>query len=407
MHIGIAGPVATDDVADLVDGDCSLLPCGYGGAPVLATLIDGLLRRGHRVSAFTLSTDLPLRRGAGVVAAGPRFELHYLPMRPKAWPFNGWRPGRIIDLYSFERRELRDAIRKVGPDVIHAHWAYEFAWASLCSGLPHVVTCHDSPFLVARYYSGSGFKLAGYRWLRAAMAYQVLRRASDVTTVSPYTEAQIRPLCRTQISVVPNPIGDGVLALQPQRRQGTPRILLVCNGWDRLKNAKSALKSFSVVATSFPEVEFSLVGSGFGPGEQAERWWRAEGLQANVNFLGRCLYGEVLRHMSEHNILVHPSLEESFGATVAEAMAAGMAVVAGARSGAVPWVVGSAGLLVDVSDHLKIAEAIMFLLDNPQMCAELGSRGKASVTARFSVDGVAAQYEDRYLRAIANGGMAV
>jgi YD repeat-containing protein len=50
------------------------------------------------------------------------------------------------------------------------------------------------------------------------------------------------------------------------------------------------------------------------------------------------------------DILVHPSREESFGMTIAEAQLAGVVVIGGAHSGAVPWTLdyNRAGRLVDV-----------------------------------------------------------
>ena len=69
----------------------------------MVTLIDALLARGHRVTAITTSADLPLRVDATRWWRGDRFSLACCPMRPRAWPFNGALPGRIVDLYAFER----------------------------------------------------------------------------------------------------------------------------------------------------------------------------------------------------------------------------------------------------------------------------------------------------------------
>src|SRR5262249_1020103 len=141
------------------------------------------LARGHRVTGITLSGDMPLHHHE-VRAPGRDFELVLCPLRPRAWPFNGLRPGRIVDLYAFERAGLQRAIEAAAPQLVHAHWAYEFAWAALRSGLPHVVTCHDAPYVIARYQRT--LRHGAYRWLRAGMASHVLRRAHRVTTVSPY-----------------------------------------------------------------------------------------------------------------------------------------------------------------------------------------------------------------------------
>jgi glycosyltransferase involved in cell wall biosynthesis len=398
MHLAIAGPIATTDIAPLLDDGPQGLPRGHAGAPFLGTLIAELVRRGHQVSAFTLSGDLPLRDDAVRVARGPSLALHYVPMRPKAWPPNGRRPGRIVDLFRFERQALERELRAVRPDVVHAHWSYEYAWAALRTGLPHVVTCHDSPFAVARYFRG--LTLGGYRWLRAAMAWHVLRHAQRVTTVSPYMVGQIQPLARVPVGLVPNPIAESAFTRRRARLPGRQRVMMVCNGWNALKNGEVALRAFAKLAERLPEAELLACGSGFGPDEEAARWWRQQRLGGRVRFLGAVGHSQVLTGMAFSDVLLHPSLEESFGAVVAEAMAVGLPVVAGESSGAVPWVVGEGGCLVDASSADRLAEAIAALLSEPVRAQALGAAGQTRARALFGAGAVAAAYELEYRHAL-------
>ena len=396
MHIGIAGPIASTDIAALLDapGSAAALPRGYAGAPLLATLIEELLARGHEVTAFTLSSDLPLDDGAAVVATGPRLRVHFVPMRPKAWPFNGRRPGRIVDLYAFERHGLERAMRSAAPDVVHAHWAYEFAWAALRSGLPHVVTCHDAPALIARM--SSGFKRGGYRWLRAGMARHVLRHSECVTAVSPYMQAQIQGWCKVPVALVPNPVDRKAFAMRRRAEPGRARVCMVCNGWDERKNPQPALQAFDVLTRTHPHAELVLCGHGFGPGEEAERWWRAEGLQGRIQFLGSTRHADVLDLMSRSDVLLHSSLEESFGVVIVEAMAMGLPVVAGAASGAVPWVVGGGGQLVDVRRPGELSAALVAAIDSRPAILAACALALAGARRRFMVSGVATAYEAQY-----------
>jgi hypothetical protein len=219
MHIGIIGPIATADVAHLLEGDMRGLPNGYAGSPLLATLIRELLSRGHRVTAFTLSSDMGLASSTAVIAHGPNFCLHYCAMRPRAWRANGPHSGRILDLYRVEINALCAQIVQAQPDVVHAHWAYEFALAALAAKVPHVVTCHDSPYTIARLTSTSRPTRSLYRWLRVVMAHRVLNRAKFVTAVSPYMKAKVQWLTQADITVVPNPVDAKALA-QSRARLG-------------------------------------------------------------------------------------------------------------------------------------------------------------------------------------------
>lgn len=90
-------------------------------------------------------------------------------------------------------------------------------------------------------------------------------------------------------------------------------------------------------------------------------------------------------------IAVVPSVwAEAFGLTVAEAMAAGMPLVATATGGIPELVIpGETGLLVPPNDPVTLAGAILDLIGDPPRRRRLGSAARASAFERFSVDRVA------------------
>jgi glycosyltransferase involved in cell wall biosynthesis len=401
MHVALLGPIATAEVAPLLRGGGVGLPPGYEGAPLMGVLVEGLLRAGHRVTAITLSRELPLRRDAVQWAHGDRLAFALCPLRPRAWPPNGRWPGRIVDLYRLERCVLQDAIVQAQPDLVHAHWLGEFAWAALASGLPHVVTSHDDPVRVARFQRG--LRRRGYRWLRAAMAWHALRRAQSLTAVSPYLAQAIQGTARTPVAVVPNPVSPRALALRREPEAGRARLLMVGHGFDARKNAEAGLRAFAAVAAAWPDVELCAVGHDFGPGQAAERWWHREapGLAGRVRFLGPLPHDEVLAWMRRSDLLLHPALEEAFGVVIAEAMAVGLPVVAGERSGAVPWVTGDAAWLVDVAQPQAIAAALERWRAGRAAAEALAVRARTEVESRFSADAVVNAYGSLYAQVLA------
>lgn len=407
MHIAIVGPIATADIRHFLDGETSHLPVGYSGAPLLVTLIAELLKRGHRVTAITLSWGMKLDWRKPVRSTGGNLEMMYVPMRRRAWAPNGWRPGRIVDLYAFERRGLQHAIEQAGPDVVHAHWSYEFAWAAQRSGQPTLITCHDSPFVVAHMYSRSKLTQSVYRWLRAGMAWHVLRHAQHVTAVSPYLQAEVQPLCKCEVFVVPNPLPPGLCAKAGhavrQPDADAPVLAMVANGWDRRKNPEPALQAFASLRARKRGARLKMYGADFGPGETAERWARQFGMTDGMEFIGRVPYARLLNELAASDVLIHSSLEETFGMSVAEAMALGIPVVGGERSGAVPWVVGEGGVLTDVTSPAAIEQAMLALLDNFGCYDHAASAARMRACQDFSVTGVTDGYETMY-RWIIEGG---
>lgn len=402
MHICIVGPIATADIRHLLDGDSIGLPAGYSGAPLMATLITELLKRGHRVTAVTLSEGMPLDWRQAVTAKGANFKMVYVPMRRRAWRFNGWLPGRILDLFAFERRGLQYAIEQATPDVVHAHWTYEFALAALNAGLPHLITCHDAPAVVIRYTHSL------YRVLRYFMARKVFRRGKVFSAVSGYMAQAVQHYTRIPITVIPNPLADYVLASGRLRSapSTTWQMGMICNGWGRLKNPEAALRAFGQIYRANPTAVFHVFGADFGTGEMAEQWCRDRSLTAGIVFHGATPHQQLIEHLERLDLLFHPALEESFGVVLAEAMALGIPIVAGRRSGAVPWVVGfdektatcGCAVLTDVTDVKALVAAVDAALDTHY--AERSAFGYKRARQLFTPSKIVEAYERLYQNAL-------
>jgi len=97
-------------------------------------------------------------------------------------------------------------------------------------------------------------------------------------------------------------------------------------------------------------------------------------------------------------LLVQPSFEEGFGLPVLEAMTVGVPVVA-ARRGALPEVLGDAGLLVDPDNPDQIASAIGRLIDDDRLAAENAAKGVIR-SREFDWERTAHCVYDAYQRAI-------
>jgi len=100
------------------------------------------------------------------------------------------------------------------PDVVHAHWIYEYALGALATGLPTVVTAHDVLLVALRHHlpttrMGPLFAqvpTAAHFSVCAAMAVLVARKTTRLIAVSPYVERHFRCALhyRGEITVIPN-----------------------------------------------------------------------------------------------------------------------------------------------------------------------------------------------------------
>ena len=144
----------------------------------------------------------------------------------------------------------------------------------------------------------------------------------------------------------------------------------------------------------FPTAKFLVVGDGILRNE-LEALVRRLGINDNVYFVGYRLDLEKIYPFLD--ILVGPSLYEPLGNVSMEAMAVGKPVVA-SKTGGIPEVVedGVTGILVPIKNPKKIAEAVIYLLNNPDIAKKMGEAGRKRVQECFTIDRVGNELEEVY-----------
>jgi glycosyltransferase involved in cell wall biosynthesis len=98
------------------------------------------------------------------------------------------------------------------------------------------------------------------------------------------------------------------------------------------------------------------------------------GLENAVRYVGVVAESELPALYAKADVLLMPSLHEGFGLPVLEAMACGTPVVA-STAGALPETAGEAALLVDPLDIEGLADAVVRIVDDGELRAELRRRG--------------------------------
>jgi len=303
MKIGVAGPIQTAPLVEFLDGvDLSTAPEGLGGISV-TQLVKGLLRTNHLVSVYSLDesvTNLEIFRGK-------KLTVYYGRYRPR---------HRIWDFFKQERNSIRDSILADNPDIVHAHWSYEFALGALASGKPNLITVRDWAPTILR------LKPDHYRFGRLLMAFATFIKGSHFIANSPYIQQSLKKYLRKDVPVIPNAL-DETLFFDGERclNTTTPTIISVNNGFGKRKNVNSLLRAYQLIKKEIPACRLILVGSGFEKNGEADKWAKNNYLSQDVEFAGLLQHAEVLKILESADLLIHPALEESFGMTLLEAMA--------------------------------------------------------------------------------------
>ena len=189
-------------------------------------------------------------------------------------------------------------------------------------------------------------------------------RADLVVTISRHSAAQIADRLR-----VPS---DRLVICRPgsppwTRREepSTTGPILFVGTIEPRKNVGVLLRAYARVVEGRPQVPPLVLAGRAGHGsEDVLRGLREAPLAGRVRHLGYVDEGTRRSLFEQASMVIVPSLEEGFGLPALEAMSAGVPVIA-SRRGALPEVVGDAGILVDAEDDVAFAAAIDALLADP------------------------------------------
>jgi glycosyltransferase involved in cell wall biosynthesis len=380
--VGPASPRALSDLLASADRERAQALSGLGGTSV-NSLVRALVEAGTSVELVTLAREATDR----MTLEGSRLRILVAPYRDRP-------RDRTVDLFKEERRHVEELVASTFAPVVHARWTYEFALGSLRSSRrPVVVTAGDAPFTILRYSPDL------YRLGRTALAIMTRLRLSSLSAPSPHLAAAWRGQMayRRPIRVIPHAIP----AVPPREGGGIddrpPTIVDVTNA-DRLKNVAALLRAMTRILKAEPEARCRLIGPGLVCDSYLGRLAEELGVAHAVDFVGPLDHERVRDEYQRATVFVHSSLEEAFGMSVAEAMSYGLPVVGGARSGAVPWVLGEgeAGVLVDVREPGQIASAVCRLLADRGLRADLGARAAAHARKAFSPEAVSAATNQLY-----------
>jgi glycosyltransferase involved in cell wall biosynthesis len=341
-----------------------------GVAITLERLVDALHARGHEIELVR-----PRQQGGAAEPAPrrPRFDELLLP--GLALPrYPGLRMGLPC------RRALLQRWSLQRPDVVHIATEGPLGWSALRAasqlGLP---VCSD---FRTNFQAYSGHY--GLGWLRRPITAYLRRfhNLGQCTTVP--TEALQRELARAgfkRLAVV----GRGVdtRLFSPRRRSAALRhgwgvqehdLVVACVG--RLaaeKNLELMSAAFAAIRRHKPRARLLLVGDGPLRPQLAQQW-------PDALFAGQRSAEDLAAHYASADMLLFPSLTETFGNVTTEAMASALPVVAFDHAAAGQLIRnGHDGLLAPRGDARSFIRQAVALAGDREWRACVGERARERV----------------------------
>jgi glycosyltransferase involved in cell wall biosynthesis len=158
------------------------------------------------------------------------------------------------------------------------------------------------------------------------------------------------------------------------------------------------LQAWRLVQEAAPPSGAKLIIVGDGSLQpQLERLARELDIAATVEFTG--MQSDVLAQIHRGRIAVLPSRSEGMPNALLETMACGLACVATRVSGSEDVIQdGVNGVLVEVEDYQRLAEALLALLADPQLVERYGAAARATIERHYALERIAERYSLLYER---------
>jgi glycosyltransferase involved in cell wall biosynthesis len=326
--------------------------------------------RDHRTGGYDFNT----RVADALESRGHTVDrVHHGTIPPRA------RGGRIAGSWEVLRRVV--AFR---PDILVVARSYTFMvplgillvfWRLPVLYLVHHLEWMDSPLKPSRA------RQALVKWLvgRGDMIW-----CNSRATLSGLSGMGLSP---AKLRVIPPGFARFDVKRSEERFHGKP-VLLCVGALTARKGQETVLRACAMLGGR----DFHLVLAGSGAEEPGYARRVAEAaespaLRGKVSVRGHLDKEEVYRLMGEADVLVHAAPWEAYGIALAEAMWAGLPVVA-SRGGAVPELVtpGDQGFLYDPGDARGLSEKMILLLDNEELRVRMGAAARLRAEELYTWD---------------------
>jgi glycosyltransferase involved in cell wall biosynthesis len=292
--------------------------------------------------------------------------------------------GTLYDVFAGKRR-IHSLLKQLKPDIVHFQGVTFLA--ADCEQ-PHILTIHGIAEKDAAWDRRWRLLRRPRRLLLKLTEDYGRRRVPHVILISEYVREFLPKKNNIRKTwFIENPVADSYFDLEWAPEPGR---LFCCSRIKPLKNILGMIRAFALVAQQFGHAQLQIAGAAEAAYfEACKKQIKAADLQDKVHFLGNISIEEVQHELSKANCLVVPSFQENAPLTIAEAMAAGVPVVA-AKVGGIPGMVenGKTGLLVNPTDDRSIADGVKKILSDETLTQSMGRRGKEAAETRFRASAV-------------------
>ncbi|NJD77605.1 MAG: glycosyltransferase family 4 protein [Candidatus Methanoperedens sp.] len=295
----------------------------------------------------------------------------------------------LFTIFGLSRKILVD----FKPDVIHAH-VYLSGIIAIFLGksyrIPVIVTEHAE--IIDRFKGGYLRKLTNS--IKLFLAKFVFNNADILVLVSRSLQEYIEKLgVKNNYKIVPNAVNTEIFYPNKINKNKTNKKLLFVGGLTPIKGVPYLLEAVGFIRNKRDDFILDIIGEGIFR-KDYEKLAYDIGISDVVLFHGLKDKQGTAEFMRACDFFILPSLYETFGVVLIEALACGKPVISTLNGGQKEFINDENGILISPKDPVALGKAIEYMLDHFQ---DYNAESISSYTKeKFSYDAVGKTMEDIY-----------
>ncbi|HEY3329590.1 MAG TPA: glycosyltransferase family 4 protein [Capsulimonadaceae bacterium] len=273
-------------------------------------------------------------------------------------------------------------------DLIHTNSLKSDIYGGLAgrlAGIPVIWHIRDS--ISSSYLPSIVAKL--FRWLTAVVPNAVVTNSESTLKCLELPRTKRAAVVYSGITPPPSGTEAEPSNVDSLASASNPAVVTLVGRIAEWKGQHIFIEAAAKVLVTYPDTQFQIVGAPlfgeFDYEKQIHQQVDTLGIGNSVNFLG--FRNDIPQLLAESTIVVHAStIGEPFGQVVVQGMAAGKPVIA-TNGGALPEIVlpGQTGMLVSMGSSTEMAEAMLWILGNPDAANKMGAAGQKRAYEHFSI----------------------
>jgi glycosyltransferase involved in cell wall biosynthesis len=283
---------------------------------------------------------------------------------------------QISKPFPFNFFELKKLVKRIKPDIFHAHYA------GVNGFLASLVNFH--PFVLTAW--GSDVLFAGKSKIKGPFVKHALKKADLITSDAEHIKkaigvlgiktAEIKIIC-FGVDVMKFSPGDKKQEIVDKLKISNCPAVISLRNLEPLYNIESLIKAVPLVLKEFSEVKFIVAGR--GPEEEnLKKMAETLGVSESIRFVNWIPQNELPEYLRVSDVYVSTSLSDAgLASSTAEAMACELPCIVTDFGDNKEWIKNNeSGFLMPLKDFNFLAEKIIYLLKNPEERKRLGANAR-------------------------------